>query len=61
VTWHDIECEGFRQKIKANVPLYNFNKMRQSRRMCYFGLQPKTGAPGTVEDNPIDLSDDEDD
>jgi len=22
---------------------------------CYFGPQPKLDAPGTVEDNPIDL------
>jgi len=23
----------------------------------YFGPQPKAGAPGTAEDNPIDLND----
>ena len=57
VTWHRIECEGTRQKSKANVLVYNFNKMRRSGRNCYFGPQPKVGAPRTIEDNPIDLSD----
>jgi len=41
----------------VNVPAYNFNKMRRSGRTCYFGAHPKAGASGTVEDNPIDLSD----
>ena len=61
VTWHGIECEGSGQKSKANVSVYNFNKMRRSGRSCYFGPQPKAGASGTVEDNSIDLSDEGDD
>ena len=32
VTWHKIECEETRQKSKANVPVYNFNKMRRRGR-----------------------------
>jgi len=60
VTWHGIECEGTGQKSKANVPVYNFNKMMRSGT-CYFGPHPKVGAPGTAEDNPIDLSDEGDD
>jgi len=61
MTWHCIEREGTRQKSKVNVPVYNVNKMRQSRRTSYFGLHPKAGALGTVVDNPIDLSDEGDD
>jgi hypothetical protein len=53
MTWHNIECEGTGQKSKVNVPLYNFNKMRRSGRICYFGPQPKAGVPGTVEDKLI--------
>jgi hypothetical protein len=34
--------------------------MRRSGSTCYFGPQPKAGAPRTVEDNPIDLGDDGD-
>jgi len=45
----------------VNVLVYNFKKMRRSGRTCYFGPQPKAGAPGTVEDNSIDLCEDEDD
>jgi len=56
VTWHSIECKGSIQKSKVNVPMYNSNKMRRSGRTCYFGPQRKAGAPGTVEENPIDLS-----
>jgi len=32
-----------------------------SGRTCYFGPQPKLGVPGTVEENPIDLSDEGED
>jgi len=56
MTWHEIVWARTGQKSKANVPVYNFNKMRRSRRTCYFGPQPKVGSPGTAEDNPIDLS-----
>jgi len=56
-----IECEGTRQKSKVNVPVYNFNKMRRCGMTCYFSPQPKASALGTVEDNPIDLSDEGDD
>jgi len=35
--------------------------MRQSGRTCYFAPQLKAGAPGVVEDNPIDLSNKGDD
>jgi len=61
VTWHDIECEGSKQKSKVNVPVYNFNKMRRSGHTCYFGPQLKACTPGTVEDNLIDLSDEGED
>ena len=56
VTWPDIKCEGFRRRRKSNakVPVYNFNKLRRSERTCYFGPQPKVGALGIFEYNPID-------
>jgi len=43
------------------VPVYNQSRLRRSGRTCYFGHQPKEGAPGTVEDNPIEISDEGDD
>jgi len=43
------------------VPVYNHFRLRRSGRTCYFGPQPKAGSLGTVEDNPIDLCDEEDD
>jgi len=43
------------------VLVYNFNKMRRRGRTLNFGPQPKAGAPGTINDNPIELSDEEDD
>jgi len=35
--------------------------MRRRGRTLNFGPQPKAGAPGTINDNPIELSDEEDD
>jgi len=49
----------FRKKINSNVSVYNHFRLRRSGRICYFGHQPKAGAPRTVEDNPIDLCDEE--
>jgi len=49
------------KKNDSKVPMYNQSRLRRSGRTCYFGSQPKSGAPGTVEDNPIDLGDEEDD
>jgi len=43
------------------VPVYNHSRLRRSGITCYFGPKPKSGAPGSVEDNPIDLCDEEDD
>jgi len=39
--------------------VYNQSRLRRSGRTCYFGPQPKEGAPGTVAGNPIDLCDKE--
>jgi len=61
VTWHGIECDGPVKKNDSKVPMYNQSMLRRSEKTCYFGPQPKAGAPGTVEDNPIDLCDEEDD
>jgi hypothetical protein len=61
MTWHEIECDGSIKKKDSKVPVYNHCRLRRSGRTCYFGPQPKAGAPGTVEDNPIDLCDEEDD
>jgi len=41
--------------------VYNQSRLRRSGRTCNFDLQPKEGAPGTVEDNPIEISDEGDD
>jgi len=43
------------------VPVYSQSRLRRSGRTCYFCPQPKAGAPGIVEDNLIDLSDEGDD
>ena len=43
------------------MPVYNQSGLRRSGKTCYFGPQPKEGAPGTVEDNPIKISDEGDD
>jgi len=58
VTLHRIECDGSVKKKDSKVPVYNHSRLRRSGRTCYFGPQPKAGAPGTVKDNPIDLCDD---
>jgi hypothetical protein len=58
--WHRVECDGSVKKSNSKVPVYNHSRLRRSRRTCYFGPKPKAGAPGTVEDNPIDLSDEGD-
>jgi hypothetical protein len=60
MTWHIITCDGSVKKKDSKVSVYNQSRLRRSGRTCYFGPQPKAGAPGTVEDNPIDLSDEGD-
>jgi hypothetical protein len=45
----------------VKVPVYNKSRLRRSGKTYYFGPQPKAGAPGTTEDNPIDLCDEGDD
>jgi hypothetical protein len=61
MTWHGITCDGSVKKKDLKVLVYNHSRLRRSGRTCCFGPQPKAGAPGTVEDNPIDLCDEEDD
>ena len=61
MTWHKIVCDGSIKKKDSKVLVYNQSRLRRSRRTCYFGPQPKEGAPGTVEDNPIEISDEGDD
>jgi len=58
MTWHRITCDGSVKKKDSKVLVYNQSRLRRSRRTCYFGPQPKATAPGTIEDNPIDLCDD---
>jgi len=58
MTWHEITCDGSVKKKDSKVLAYNQSRLRRSGRTCYFGPHPKAGAPGTVEDNPIDLCDD---
>jgi len=60
-TWHRIECNRSVKKSDSNVSVYNHSRLSMSGRTGYFGPQPKLGAPGTVEDNPIDVCDEEDD
>jgi len=60
MTWHGIECDGSVKKNELKVSVYNQSRLRRSERTCYFGPQPKAGAPGTVKDNPIELSDERD-
>jgi len=55
LTWHGRRCEPSNQMPSANVPKYNLNNIRRSDRTCYFGPQPKLGAPGTMETNPIEI------
>ena len=51
VTWHKIECDGSVKKNDSKVPVYNHSRLRRSGRTCYFGPQPKAGAPGTDEED----------
>jgi len=60
MTWHGITCDGSEKKKDSKVPVYNHSRLRRSGRTCYFGPQPKEGAPWTVAGNPIDLCDEED-
>jgi len=60
MTWHRITCDGFIKKKDSKVLVYNQSGLRRSGRTCYFGPQPKEGAPRTGEDNPFDLCDEED-
>jgi len=55
MTCHDIKCKGFQKQINVKMPIYNFSKLRRSGRTSYFGPQPNLGAPGTAEDNPIEI------
>ncbi|XP_039688656.1 uncharacterized protein [Medicago truncatula] len=56
LTWKGRTCcEGSTSKSTSKVLVYNFNHLRRSGRTCYFGPQPKEGAPGTVESNPIEV------
>jgi len=61
MTGHKIECDGSGKKKGSKVPMYNQSRLRRSGRTCYFGPQAKEGAPGTVDDNPIEISDERDD
>ena len=61
MTWHGITCDGSEKKKDSKVPVYNHSRLRRSGRTCYFGPQPKASAPGTVEDNSIEISDEGDD
>jgi len=61
LTWHEIECDGSVKKSNLKVSVYNHSRLRRSGRTCYFGPQLKAGVARTVEDNPIDLSDEGDD
>jgi len=61
MTWHEIECVGSIKKSSLMVSVYNRSRLRRRGRTCYFGPQPKAGPSGTVEDNPVDLWDEEDD
>ena len=60
MTWHEITCDGSVKKKDLKVLVYNQSRLRRSGKTCYFGPQPKAGAPGTVAGNPIDLCDEED-
>jgi len=46
VAWHGFECDGSVKKKDSKVPMYNQSRLRKSGRTCYFGPQPKAGAPG---------------
>jgi len=53
MTWHRITCDGSVKKKDSKVLVYNQSRLRRSGRTCYFGPQPKAGAPGTVGDNQL--------
>ena len=55
MTWHGVRCETSTERSSAGVPKLNQSRLRRSGRTCYFGPQPKFGAPGTMETNPIDI------
>ena len=59
--WHGMELSVMVPKKKkgSKLPVYNQSRLRRSGRTCYFGPQPKEGAPGTVVGNQIDLCDEE--
>jgi len=48
VTWHGIECDDSVKKSDLKVSVYNQSRLRRSGRTCYFGPQPKAGAPRTA-------------
>ena len=60
MTWHRITRDGSIKKKDSKVLVYNQSRLRRSRMTCYFGPQPKAGAPRTIAGNPIDLCDEED-
>ncbi|KEH34668.1 transmembrane protein, putative [Medicago truncatula] len=61
MTLHEITCDGsIKKKDFKGAGVYH-SRLRRSGWTCCFGPQSKTGAPWTVEDNPIDLCDEEDD
>jgi hypothetical protein len=55
MTWHGVRCEPSTERSSAGVPKLNLGRLRRSGRTCYFGPQPKFGAPGTMETNLIDI------
>jgi hypothetical protein len=55
MTWHGVRFETSTQISSAGVPKLNLSRLRRRGRTCYFGPQPKFGAPGTMEKNPIDI------
>jgi len=61
MAWKGIKCEASKEKSAAKVPKYNFNKLRRSGRIYYFGPQPKLGALGTLVTNPIEVEIDDGD
>jgi len=61
MSWKGRTCDGSRTNSSSKVPIYNLNNLRRSGRTCYFGPQPKLGAPGTLETNPIEVGIDEGD
>jgi len=60
MTWHKIVCDGSEKNKDLKVSVYNQSRLRRSGRTCYFGSQPKAGAPRTVAGNLIYLCEEED-